>query len=306
MDDAALIDAFTRFLEVSKAASVHTVRAYTSDVRQLQAYLLASKTSLTAATHLHLRGFLGVEAAAHRPATRGRKLAAIKTFYRFLQRRQEITQNPARRVKAPKLPERLPRALPVDETEVLMKAPDGESVLGARDRAMLETLYGAGLRVSELCGLDLDDVDVDNRMVRVMGKGAKERWCPLNDLALAAIAAWLVARKEVLATSGTRGDAAALFLNARGGRLTTRSMARAVDRYARASGIPRHVSPHALRHSFATHLLEGGADIRSIQELLGHQSLSTTQRYTHLTLDQLRKTYAAAHPRARDETSTRR
>jgi integrase/recombinase XerC len=290
---------FLRFLEVSKNVSRHTLKAYASDLKTLQRYLAPQGVALTAVNHLHLRGYLGVEAAARSAATRARRLAAIKSFYKFLARRKVIAVSPARRVKAPKLPQRLPRAVPVDEAFALMEAPDGaRGVLALRDRAMLELLYGSGLRVSELVGLSLNDVDRSGNVVRVLGKGSKERLVPVSGPSLDALDAYRAVRFELLAKPAKAQAPAALFLNYRGGRLTTRSLQRHLDRYALQVGITRELSPHALRHSFATHLLAGGADIRSIQELLGHQSLSTTQRYTAVSFEQLQKVYDTTHPRA--------
>jgi integrase/recombinase XerC len=285
---------FLRHLEVSRAASKHTLRAYKQDLKQLEAYLAQQNVELTKATHLHLRGFLGVQAASHKAATRARRLAAIKSFYKFLTRRKVIDVSPARRIKAPKLPSLLPRAVPIDETFALMDAPGADAVLGLRDRAMLELAYGAGLRVSELCGLDLDSVDRSAGIVRVLGKGNKERLVPVNPQALEALDGYLKRRPELTKKKPTQ----ALFLNFRGGRLTTRSVERHLGKHALKAGLSRHVTPHQLRHSFATHLLAGGADIRSIQELLGHSSLSTTQRYTHVSFEQLQAVYDKAHPRA--------
>lgn len=295
---SARVDEFLRFLEVSRAASPHTLRAYAQDLAALEAWLEPQGVALEAVTHLHLRGFLGVQSVSLAPASRARRLAAIKAFYRFLTRRKVVAINPARRVKTPKLPQRLPRAVPVDEAFALMEAPGEEGPLGLRDRAMLEVLYGSGLRVSELVGLSLGVVDLRAGLVRVLGKGNKERLCPLSAPAIEALTAWLARRGELLVKPAKRQDPTALFLNARGGRLTTRSVERHLDRYVRALALPRKLSPHALRHSFATHLLAGGADIRSIQELLGHASLSTTQRYTAVSFEQLQKVYDAAHPRA--------
>ncbi len=293
-----LVADFLRHLEVSRALSPHTLRAYRQDLAAFAAYLGAQGVSLVAATHLHLRGFFGVESVKHAATSRARRLAALKAFYRFLVRRKVIAASPARRVKTPRLPQRLPRAVPVDEAFALMDAPDAERVLGLRDAAMLEVLYGGGLRVSELCGLSLRDVDRRAGVVRVLGKGNKERLCPLNPRALAALDAWLARRGELLAKPRRRQDPEALFLNHLGGRLTARSVERHLDRYVQQLGLSRKLSPHALRHSFATHLLAGGADIRSIQELLGHASLSTTQRYTAVSFEQLQKVYDKAHPRA--------
>lgn len=292
------VDAFLRHLEVSRALSKHTLRAYAQDLKALEAYLALQNVALEKVNHLHLRGFLGVESVKLAAASRARRLAGIKSFYGFLTRRKIIEVNPARRVKTPKLPHRLPRAVPVDETFALMEAPDAEKVLGLRDIAMLEVLYGGGLRVSELCGLDLTSLDARAKTVRVLGKGNKERICPLHDGAMEALRVWLERRGELLVKPAKNQAPEALFLNFRGGRLTTRSVERHLEKYVQQLGLQRKVSPHALRHSFATHLLAGGADIRSIQELLGHASLSTTQRYTAVSFEQLQSVYDKAHPRA--------
>lgn len=289
---------FLRYLEVSRAASPHTVKAYAQDLKALEAYLEPQSVAIEAANHLHLRGFLGVQSVALAASSRARRLAGLKSFYKFLARRKVIAANPARRVKTPKLPQKLPRAVPVDEAFALMDAPDEEALLGLRDRAMLEVLYGSGLRVSELVGLSLTSLDLKSGVVRVLGKGNKERICPLSDPAVEALTAWLSRRGELLAKPAKKQDPSAVFLNFRGGRLTTRSVERHLDKYVRELALSRKLSPHALRHSFATHLLAGGADIRSIQELLGHASLSTTQRYTAVSFEQLQKVYDAAHPRA--------
>jgi integrase/recombinase XerC len=292
------VDNFLRHLEIGRAASKHTLKAYAGDLKAFGAYLEPMGVGLLAATHLHVRGFLGVQAVDHAATSRARRLAALKAFYGFLVRRKVLEANPAARTKTPKLPQRLPRAVPIDETFALMEAPELEKLLGLRDKAILEVLYGGGLRVSELVGLSLGDIDRSNGVVRVMGKGSKERICPLNPTALEAIEQWLLRRGEVLAKPRKGQDAQALFLNHRGGRLTSRSIARHLDAYVQKLGLERKLSPHALRHSFATHLLAGGADIRVIQELLGHASLSTTQRYTHVGFEQLQKVYDQAHPRA--------
>ncbi len=294
----AHVDDFLRHLEISRAVSPHTLRAYTQDLKALFAYLDPLGVTAEKVTHLHIRGFLGVQSVTLAPASRARRLAGVKAFFKFLTRRKVIEVNPARRVKTPKLPQRLPRAVPVDEAFALMEAPDAEKVLGLRDMAMLEVLYGGGLRVSELCGLDLDSLDVRARTVKVLGKGNKERVCPLHEGAVASVVAWLERRGELLVKAAKKQDPRALFLNFRGGRLTTRSVERHLDRYVTQLGLNRKMSPHALRHSFATHLLAGGADIRSIQELLGHASLGTTQRYTAVSFEQLQSVYDKSHPRA--------
>ena len=289
---------FLRFLEVSKVVSKHTLKAYSLDLKIFAAYLASQGVVFGQVTHLHIRGYLGQQSVELAPATRARRLASIKSFYKFLSRRKLIEANPARRVKSPKLPLKLPRAIPVDEAFALMNAPDTERLLSLRDRAMLEVLYGGGLRVSELVGLSLGDLDRSSNTVRVLGKGQKERLCPLNPEAIAALDAWFERRGALLAGDFKRQDPKAVFLNFRGGRLTTRSVQRHLDTYVKQLGLNRKMSPHALRHSFATHLLAGGADIRSIQELLGHASLSTTQRYTAVSFEQLQAVYDKTHPRA--------
>jgi integrase/recombinase XerC len=295
---ASHFDDFMRHLEISRAVSPHTLKAYAQDLKAFFAYLEPQGIAPEKASHLHIRGFLGVQSVTLAPASRARRLAGVKAFFKFLTRRKVIEVNPARRVKTPKLPQRLPRAVPVDEAFALMEAPDTEKVLGLRDAAMLEVLYGGGLRVSELCGLDVADLDMKSRTVRVLGKGNKERFCPLHEGAIDAVKVWLERRGELLVKPAKKQDPAALFLNFRGGRLTTRSVERHLDRYVTQLGLNRKMSPHALRHSFATHLLAGGADIRSIQELLGHASLSTTQRYTAVSFEQLQSVYDKSHPRA--------
>ncbi len=292
------VDEFLRHLEISRAASSHTLTAYKQDLAAFSKYLAPQNVPFEKVTHLHIRGFLGVESVKLSPASRARRLAGLKSFYKFLTRRKIIDVSPARRVKSPKLPQRLPRAVPVDETFALMEAPSIDKLLGLRDAAMLELLYASGLRVSELCGLDVKDLDVRAKTVRVMGKGSKERIVPLNEPALDMLREWMARRPEVLAKPAKKQAPEAMFLNARGGRLTSRSVERHLKRYVAELGIQRKVTPHSLRHSFATHLLAGGADIRSIQELLGHASLSTTQRYTAVSFEQLQKVYDSAHPRA--------
>ena len=283
--------AFLRHLAVERNASAHTLRSYANDLTDFQAFLTARGTPDLAGADLRLvRAWL---AALHSrglaPASVARKLAAVRSCYRFLVRRGVVVGNPAREARSPRQPRKLVTFLPIDEATQLV---DGRAIGGAsraRDVAILELLYASGLRVSELAGLDLDDVDRTERTVRVLGKGRKERIVPYGNAAARALEAWLGER-------GERGGA--VFTNARGGRLTVRSIHTVVRRAARAAGITRRVSPHTLRHTFATHLLDGGADLRAIQELLGHSRLSTTQRYTHVGAEQLMKVYDRAHPRA--------
>ncbi|CAM4371050.1 tyrosine recombinase XerC [Corallococcus exiguus] len=294
-----LLEQFKVHLEGEKGASPHTVRNYLIDLVDYERYLVERmKLSLLAGTHAAIRGYLGTLAVDHAPSSRARRLASIKSFYKYLVRQKLLSASPAKLVKSPKLPKSLPKVLPVEEVFAILDMPDVKTVLGLRDKAILEMLYGGGLRISELCGLDLLGVERSSRIVRVMGKGSKERLVPLNAKAIRSLEAYLARRGELLAEVREGQDPDALFLNFKGGRLTARSIARHLDAYVLKLALARKVSPHAMRHSFATHLLGGGADIRSIQELLGHASLSTTQKYTHVTFEQLQEVYDSAHPRA--------
>jgi integrase/recombinase XerD len=225
-----------------------------------------------------------------------RSLAAVRSFHLFLLREGETNRNPAEGVVRPKVPRNLPRPLSVGEVEALLAAPNEADPAGIRDRAILETIYGAGLRISELVGLDVDDADLDEGSVRVVGKGNKERVVPMGRFAIAALSAYLTRARPVFAAGSSRS---ALFLNQRGGRLTRQGTAKILKASAIRAGLRSRVTPHTLRHSFATHLLEGGADIRVVQELLGHATLATTQIYTLVTSERLREEYFSAHPRAR-------
>jgi integrase/recombinase XerC len=245
---------------------------------------------LAAADARVLRGYLAwLHGRGLAKSSIARKLASVRSCYRFLARRELVAANPARQLASPRLPRRLPSVLPKDESKDLLDAPSEDTLAGRRDRALLELLYASGLRVAECCGLDLEDLDRRHGTVRVMGKGSKERVVPVGEIALEALDAYLDRR------GGGNGP---LFRNARGTRLSTRSVHSIVRRRARAAGLARRVTPHTLRHTFATHLLGEGADLRFIQELLGHSRLSTTQRYTHVSPEHLMKVYDAAHPRA--------
>src|SRR5882762_5172980 len=274
------IEEFAAYLEQVERASPHSRRAYVSDLRQLAAFLEGRGTVLDAACRDDLRAFLASRFAANAPATLARKQGSLRAFYEHRVRMGHIADSPARRLVFPKRRLALPNVVAVDDCFALMAAPS------------LRT--GAGLRVSELVGLNVEDLANDS--VRVRGKGSKERIVPLVCNARAAIDAFLSRRSEL------RPQGPALFLNRRGGRLTARSVARHLARYALIAGARRHVHPHALRHSFATHLLDMGADLRGIQELLGHASLSTTQRYTHVSSELLLQIYEDAHPRAHATT----
>jgi integrase/recombinase XerC len=287
----AAVGSFLEYLGVERGASPHTLRGYAADLTEFTRFLTDEKIGgLADADTRAVRAYL---ARLHQrrlsKATIARKLAAVRSCFRFLARRGALEHNPARRVRSPRLGRRLPTFLPLDETlGALEVGPEG-SAAGARDHALIEVLYGGGLRVAEGCGLDLDDLDQGRRTVRVLGKGDKERVVPIGETALDALDAYLAVRGR------RRGP---LFLNSRGGRLTPRSAHRIVRAWARRAGVGQRVTPHTLRHSFATHMLGAGADLRLIQELLGHSRLSTTQRYTHVSPEQLMKVYDRFHPRA--------
>jgi|SoiMethySBSTD1v2_1073268.scaffolds.fasta_scaffold335201_2 integrase/recombinase XerC len=285
------LEAFLRHLSAERNASAHTLRSYRVDLTDFQRFLAArGLAGVAAADPRAVRAWLAtLHARGLAPASIGRKLAALRSWCRFLVRRGLLERNPAREVRGPRQPRKLVGFLPIDEATQLV---EGRAVSGparARDLAILELLYACGVRVSELSGLDLDAVDRAEASLRVLGKGRKERIVPFGGPAARALENWLSVRGE---------SPGPLFTNARGGRLGTRSIHAIVRRSARQAGITRRVSPHTLRHSFATHLLDRGADLRMIQELLGHSRLSTTQRYTHVAAEQLVKVYDRAHPRA--------
>jgi integrase/recombinase XerC len=290
---------FLDYLRLNRNASAHTVDAYQSDVAQYLAFLAAHldvpEPNLEPG-HVELATIRAYMAELYRQgqsrASVARKLSALRTFGRFLRREGWIDADPSAHAVAPKREQRVPAHLSIDEMSQLLEVPDATSSLGRRDRAILELFYASGLRLSELVGLDLEDVDLQGRMVRVLGKGSKERLVPFNSTTQQALRTWYKDRAAL-----ARGDA--LFVNARGTRLTGRSVQRLVARYVAACSTRFGISPHALRHSFATHLLQQGADLRAIQELLGHVQLSTTQRYTHVNAAQLLEVYRKAHPRAK-------
>jgi integrase/recombinase XerC len=249
-----------------------------------------------------IRGFLArLDEHQYSSATMARKIATLRSFYRWTDRCQLIASNPMLLIRTPRQNKRLPKAIDVNQVEQLLSAPDDTDLLGARDRAILETLYSTGIRVSELVGVNRGDVDEPGQAMIVRGKGKKERIVPLGSHAIAALRhyiAMLEADPRSSGANGTSGADAPLFINKHGGRLSTRSVRRKVSKYLAKAGLDPEISPHTLRHSFATHLLDNGADLRSVQELLGHQSLSTTQVYTHLTTQRMREAYDDAHPRA--------
>ena len=297
------IGEFLDYLAYEKNVSVNTVTAYRDDIESLVTFLTAdyfnvSRDGLDLATidHLAIRAWLAH--LARRKLARSsiaRHLSALRTFFRYLVREGIVAANPARGVATPKKEKYLPTVLQPADVALLLEQPDTDTPLGIRDRAWLELLYASGIRVSELVGIDLDDIDLRQRLLKVRGKGSKERIVPFGRQAESAIRAWMKVRISLLTPDS---DPGALLLNHRGGRITARSIRRGLARYVRGAALAAGVSPHTLRHSFATHLLNAGADLRSIQELLGHATLSTTQKYTHLPDWQLIEVYKKSHPRA--------
>ncbi len=301
------IDMFIEGLAAEKGYSAHTLRAYRHNLMELTAFVAGDPeqaqsdperlvgVQLEDVSEMQIRGYLGYLHNRNRKTTIARKLAAIRSFFRHLLKHRIIAYNPAEGLHPPKHGKPMPVYLPVDDMFRLLDTIRPQGVLGLRNRAMLETLYSTGVRVSELAGLDTGDVDAQSGLVRVLGKGRKERLVPIGAKALESLAQYRHALAEETGIDPQSGGA--MFLNKDNGRLTTRSIARIADKMARACGVAIPISPHAMRHSFATHLLDGGADLRAVQELLGHRSLSTTQRYTHVSIDRLMATYDKAHPR---------
>ena len=305
MDDA--IRTFMTFLELERHASHETVRNYVSDLRQFQAFMRAEHPGVPTLNPAvvkteSIRAYLHwLDRKREKSTSMARKLASLRSFYRYLQREGMVGLNPAEGIRTPKQPKHLPRVLTKDDAAALMEFPADQAAGSLRDRALLEALYSTGARVSELVGINLEDLRASEGLVYLRGKGRKERIVPIGDVALEAIHNY---RASLKPSAISHQPSAPVFLNLRGGRLTTRSVARIVACYSnRLAG--GSVSPHTLRHSFATHLLDEGADLRSIQEMLGHASLSTTQKYTHLATDQLLAVYDKTHPRAGRPTSVR-
>ncbi len=282
---------FVRYLELERNASPHTQRGYQDDL--VEFFRVIGDRRLSAITPLDIRSFLAAQ--TNRRYTRrtiARRLSCVRSFFRFLCREGVLEENPASVVRSPRLERRLPKFLDEQQVVRLLEAPPANTWQGLRDRAWLETLYSTGIRVSELVGLNLDDVEEISQTVLVRGKGKKERLCPIGNTALAAIRRYLAGRPQQLKAPR------AVFVSQKGTRLTVRHVDRLLKRYARQIGLAIDITPHSLRHTFATHLLDRGADLRSVQELLGHASLATTQVYTHVTAQRLKKIYDQAHPRA--------
>ncbi|HSB79656.1 MAG TPA: tyrosine recombinase XerC [Candidatus Methylomirabilis sp.] len=315
------IEQYLTYLTAERDASAHTLRNYRVDLSQFLEYLVeriegGGAPDPEGVDHLVIRGFLArLHGAGLTKTSMARKLATLRSFFRFLCREGRLRTNPAELVQSPRLPVRSTPHLSVDEAFQLLAAPEAvprpstriSAILRVRDRAILELFYASGLRIGELVGLNRSDVDLQEGLARVLGKGRKERIVPVGKKAIEALNAYLVERDALVAGSRDRTEGPqALFLNHRGGRLTARSVSRTVLRHLLASGLGKKVTPHGLRHSFATHLLTAGADLRAIQELLGHARLSTTQRYTHVGLGEVMKVYDETHPRARIGSKTRR
>jgi len=316
-----LIQEFFSYIKYEKHFSEHTLKCYGTDLQQYVEFLDGEQAGLSVkqsyesggsagtALALEVRAeILSVTAATIREflvvlhnknysrATIARKLATLRSFYKFLVRRGYLQSSPVSVIRTPKQEKRLPKFMEVEQVEALLKAPDQSTLLGLRDLAMMEVMYSTGVRVSELVGLDIVDVDFDEAVLHVRGKGRRERLTPVGQRALEVIKQYLAKRNQP--QPGQSVDQEALFINKSGQRLSTRSVRRKLDKYLAAANLDPSISPHTLRHTFATHMLNRGADLRSVQELLGHRSLSTTQIYTHLTTGRLKEVYDKAHPRS--------
>jgi integrase/recombinase XerD len=302
---------FLAYLELERGLSRNTLEAYRSDLFQLGRFLEDRRVGVLHAQHEDLAAFLSQLAGGPAPvgaATLARKLACLRSFYRHLRREGAIVHDPTAELHGPRKTQRLPRVLSRDEVALLLSGPKGTEPAALRDRALLELMYACGLRVSEVVGLELADVDLQERVLRARGKGSKERLVPIGRQAVAALRAYARSGRPFLLGAGVRkhrtagpgGDSAAsrLFLNHRGAALTRQGLYKIIQEHARAAGLESKMSPHTLRHTFATHLLAGGCDLRSLQEMLGHADLATTQIYTHLSAERLKEAYFSAHPRA--------
>lgn len=311
MKDTTTLQEFIRYLKFEKHFSDHTAKCYGADLEQFAQFLLdehranpdTAGTSvsidevLLAADVQTIRKFMAFLSERHyTKSTTARKLATLRSFYKFLVKRGQLSSNPVSSIKTPKQDKKLPKFLEYEQVQKLLNTPPTDNWLGARDRAMLEVLYSTGMRVSELVALNLEDVDFLGEVIHVRGKGKKERICPIGSSALQSIQHYIEYRNRRIQADPSF-DSKVLFANKHGKRLSTRSVRRKMDKYLIAAGLDPAISPHTLRHSFATHMLNNGADLRSVQELLGHQSLSTTQIYTHVTTSRMKEQYENAHPR---------
>ena len=329
MEDSVVIQEFLNYLSFEKRFSDHTGKCYGADLKQFGDFLSASKdgassqpdqgsseyqtsgqtTGVATQTQAQLdqmllsvdvntvRSYMALlNDKGYSKSTVARKLATLRSFYKFLVKRNQIASNPVTAIRTPKQEKKLPNFLEYEEVKILLDTPPVNNWLGARDRAILETLYSTGIRVSELVALNMEDIDFLGEVLHIRGKGKKERITPIGTSALQVIQHYMEFRNK-RAQNNTNFDAKVLFVNKHGRRLSTRSVRRKMDKYLKMAGLDPAISPHTLRHSFATHMLNNGADLRSVQELLGHQSLSTTQIYTHLTTNRIKEIYDDAHPR---------
>jgi len=300
-----LVKRFLESLEYERNLSPHTLRAYRGDLERFHSFLATEFLNIERETvrpqqvdALAVRSFVAsLSRSGIGKTSQARALSSVRSLFRFACREGIIEDNPAGSVRTPKQPKKIPRHLRPGEVENVLEAANGDEPLARRDRAILELLYATGIRVSELTGLDWRDIELETRVLRVMGKGGKERMVPFGRPAAAALKRWLESWESVYDT--TSDEREPVFLHHRGGRLSARSVRRVIDRYVGEAAVAAGVHPHTLRHTFATHMLEGGADLRAIQELLGHASLSTTQKYTHLEIDRLLSVYRESHPKAR-------
>jgi integrase/recombinase XerC len=294
------ISGFLNYLKVERNCSVLTIKSYREDLASILEYFRdfgGGIPVVSQVTVAELRGYVAyMHECSYSRSTIARRLACLRSFFRYCCREQLAATNPAKALRTPRAGRRLPHFLSTDQVAQLLEAPPANTPIGLRDRAILETLYSAGLRVAELASLNTEDWDRDSGIVRVVGKGRKERVAPIGNYAAKALSNWLEVRNPD--PSAPSMQKTAMFLNKRGRRLTTRSVGRMLEKYIREIGLDKLTTPHTLRHSFATHLLDGGADLRSVQELLGHKSLTTTQIYTHVSTKRLREAYEKAHPHA--------
>ncbi len=297
------ISSFLEYLRFQRNYSAHTLRGYRSDLLEFHHYLTRGGKDAhlhpRQIDHISIRDFLGhLHQKGNAKTSIARKLAAIRSFFRYLYSEGKVPSNPARLVHSPRLPDRTPRFLSVREVETILELPDPGTDRGMRDRAILELLYASGLRISELVGINLEDLSLEQQVTKVYGKGKKERLVPFGKKAEQALRHYVEKRGALLSRQRTAREPNALFLNLRGSRISARSVERNLKEYIKNSALLLDVHPHLFRHSFATHLLNNGADLRCIQELLGHENLSTTQKYTHLSIEELMRVYRSTHPKA--------
>lgn len=321
MENCPIVSEFLDYLKFEKHFSEHTAKCYSADLEQFCQYISGESTHpaswsgdntagavatqtetkieqlLLSITTDTVRSFMTVlNDKQYSKSTTARKLATLRSFYKFLVKRGHLSTNPVMAVRTPKQEKKLPKFLEYDQVKKLLETPPTDNWLGARDRAIMETLYSTGVRVSELVALNIEDIDFLSEVLHIRGKGKKERLTPIGSSALQSIQHYMEFRNK-RAQNNSNFDSKVLFVNKHGKRLSTRSVRRKMDKYLKMAGLDPSISPHTLRHSFATHMLNNGADLRSVQELLGHQSLSTTQIYTHLTTKKLKEVYDSAHPR---------